>query len=105
MTSHLVIPDVQIKPGQDTSFLTAIGAYIVEKKPDVVICLGDFGDMPSLSSYDFGKKSFEGRRYRDDVAAVHAAMQVLLNPIIEYNKNATKNKKKVYCSYSFFYTH
>jgi len=94
--SHLVIPDVQVKPGQDVSFLTAVGEYIVEKKPDVVINLGDFGDMPSLSSYDFGKKSFEGRRYRDDINATHAAMEILLAPIVAYNKQAIKNKKKVY---------
>ena len=66
---HLVIPDVQIKPGQDLSFLRVIGEYIVEKQPDVIVCLGDFADMPSLSSYDVGKKSFEGRRYKDDIKA------------------------------------
>ena len=64
---HLVIPDCQIRPGDSTDFLRAIGNYVVSKKPDVVVCIGDFADMPSLSSYDVGKKSFEGRRYRDDI--------------------------------------
>ena len=31
---HAVIPDVQAKPGDDFSFLTCIGEYLVEKKPD-----------------------------------------------------------------------
>jgi hypothetical protein len=37
-------------------------------KPDVVIDIGDWFDMPSLCSYDKGKKGFEGRRYNKDIA-------------------------------------
>ena len=59
MTTHLVIPDTQVKPGNSVEFLTHIGKYIVEKQPDTIIHLGDHADMPSLSSYDRGKKSFE----------------------------------------------
>ncbi len=93
---HLVIPDVQIKPGIDNSYLEVVGKYIVEKKPDVIICIGDFADLPSLSSYDVGKKSFEGRRYRDDIEATRAGMEKLLAPIWEYNQSAKANKKRVY---------
>ena len=50
--------------------------------------------MPSLSSYDVGKKSFEGRRYRDDIEAAHAAMEALLSPLEEYNANARRNHKE-----------
>jgi hypothetical protein len=93
---HAVIPDVQAKPGQDFSFLTAVGEYLVEKKPDRWICIGDFADMPSLSSYDVGKKSFEGRRYNDDLAATHDAMQALLGPLDAFNEQAARNKKRKY---------
>lgn len=96
MTKVLVIPDSQVKPGVDTSFLTWIGNYIVEKKPDTIIHLGDFADMPSLSSYDVGKKSFEGRRYKDDIASVHDAMERLLAPIEEYNKKAKAGHRERY---------
>ena len=65
----LVIPDVQAKQGHSFAYLNRLGHYIVEKKPDKIICLGDFADMPSLSSYDAGKKSFEGRRYVLDIEA------------------------------------
>jgi hypothetical protein len=78
-----VIPDTQIRPGDDTGFLRKIGQYLEEKEPDVIVCIGDFADMPSLSSYDVGKKTFEGRRYRADVEATHAAMENLLHPISE----------------------
>jgi hypothetical protein len=96
MSTHLVIPDVQAKPGNDFSFLRHIGNYIVEKKPDVIVQIGDFADMPSLSSYDVGKKSFEGRRYRTDVEATREAMQALLEPIKQYNEQARKTKHKQY---------
>jgi hypothetical protein len=96
MTKHLVIPDVQAKHGQDFTFLNRVGQYIVEKKPDVIVCLGDFADMESLSSYDVGKKSFEGRRYTKDIEAAEEAMVALLSPLWEYNTQAVRNKKKKY---------
>ena len=52
--------------------------------------------MPSLSSYDVGKKSFEGKRYLKDVEAAHDAMHALLNPLWDYNFNARATKHKQY---------
>jgi hypothetical protein len=96
MTRHFIIPDCQVKPGHDFSYLSHIGAYIVEKQPEVIVNLGDFADMESLSSYDIGKKAFEGRRYRRDIEAAHNAMTLLLSPIWEYNLRQKKNGKKQY---------
>ena len=93
---HFVLPDVQAKSGVDFSYLNKIGRYIVEKKPDKLICLGDFADMPSLSSYDVGKKSFEGRRYVKDIEATHEAMDALLGPMWDFNLKAKRNKEKQY---------
>jgi hypothetical protein len=93
---HFVIPDVQNKPGIDTDFLRAIGEYIVHKQPDRIICLGDFADMPSLSSYDKGKASFEGRRYADDINSAHAAMDTLIKPIRDYNLAQVAAGKPIY---------
>jgi Calcineurin-like phosphoesterase len=93
---HLVIPDVQFKPGNDPLFLRAIGNYIVAKKPDVVVCIGDFADMPSLSSYDRGTKNFEGRRYKADVESVHVAMEALMEPIRENDLASKRNHKARY---------
>ncbi|MCR4308349.1 MAG: hypothetical protein NUV80_07410 [Candidatus Berkelbacteria bacterium] len=93
---HLVIPDCQVKSGVDTEYLRDIGRYIVEKKPDVIICIGDFADMPSLSSYDQGKKSFEGRRYKDDIMAAREGMEKLLGPVWEFNERAKRNKERQY---------
>lgn len=95
-TKHLVIPDCQVKPGHSTEYLTHIGNYLVEKKPDVVVCIGDFADMASLSSYDVGKKSFEGRRYKADIEAAHKAMEALLGPLWEYNRRMRRTKHALY---------
>jgi hypothetical protein len=90
----LVLPDVQAKPGIDFSYLMRIGQYIVEKQPDVIVCIGDFADMPSLSSYDKGKKSFEGRRYKRDIEAAKEAMSALLTPMVDYNAAHPKRQYK-----------
>ncbi len=92
----MVIPDVQAKDGHDFTYLTNIGLYATEKKPDVIVCIGDFADLPSLSSYDVGKKSFEGRRYKTDIAATHRAMDALMAPLKAYNERAIKNHKERY---------
>ena len=96
MTRILVIPDTQVKPGIDFTYLGKIGKYIVDKKPDIVVHLGDFADMSSLSSYDKGKKSFEGRRYKNDIDAAHFAMEELLHPLESYNRQQKRNKKPLY---------
>ena len=96
MKSHLIIPDTQVKDGVDFEYLTRIGQYIVDVKPDVVVHLGDFADMPSLSSYDIGKKSFEGLRYLDDVKAAYDGMSALFDPIVKYNIKQIATKHKQY---------
>jgi hypothetical protein len=96
MTTHCVLPDMQVKEGVDLSYLTWVGQYLADKKPDVIVNIGDFADMPSLSSYDVGKKSFEGRRYRSDIEVTHKAMDMLLAPIKEQNERARRNKERQY---------
>jgi len=77
-----VIPDVQAKPGNDFTYLNHIGRYIAGKRPDVVVCIGDFADLPSLSFHDApGSKNFEGARYKADILATHEAMKALMEPI------------------------
>lgn len=87
---HLVIPDVQARAGVPLEHLGWIGNYIVEKKPDVIVQIGDFADMPSLNRYDQGKLQGEGRRYSHDINAVHRAMDALLKPLQDYNRTASE---------------
>jgi hypothetical protein len=94
MSKHLIIPDCQVKPGVDISYLKWIGEYAAEKKPEVIVCIGDFADMPSLSSYDVGKKSFEGRTYKADVESTKEAMSLLMKSIQDEQQRLIKNKDK-----------
>ena len=77
----LMIPDLQIGPGTPTEHLDWIGKYIVDKRPDVIVQIGDWADMPSLSTYDRGKLVFEGRRIKNDLDAAEAGMERLGKPI------------------------
>jgi hypothetical protein len=91
----VVIPDSQVRPGDDFSFLSYIGQYIVDMKPDIIVHLGDFADMPSLSSHDkAGSKSMEGQRYKADIKAAHEAMITLLQPIRDRQNYLQVHKKK-----------
>jgi len=96
MARHLIIPDTQMKPGGKTQHLTWAGMYAADKKPDVIIHLGDHWDMPSLSSYDVGKRCFEGRTYKDDIQAGWQGMKAFLAPIREEQNRLRENKKKVW---------
>jgi len=93
---HLVIPDTQVKPDHIWSHMIWAARYAVAAKPDTIIHLGDHWDMPSLSSYDVGKKSFEGRRYSADVRAGNEAMKAFMEIIKAEQKRLRKHKKRVW---------
>ena len=77
-----VIPDAQVKPGVALNHLPACGRYLAEIRPDVILCIGDFADLESLSSYtQAGSLQSETLRYKKDVQAVRAAMTEFLAPI------------------------
>lgn len=94
--THLVIPDTQSKAGVPNQHLHWIGRYIMDRRPDVVIHLGDHWDMPSLSEYDKGKKQFEGRRYEQDIQAGNDDFAILTKYLDQYNARQRKNKKSLY---------
>jgi len=78
---HIVIPDCQVRKGVNTDHLEACGNYIAEKRPDTIVCLGDFADMPSLGTHDQkGSMSYEHRRYQQDIHAAQGAMTRLVKP-------------------------
>lgn len=79
--THMFIPDTQVKPGTKTNHISYLGHYAVHKRPDVIVLIGDWWDMSSLSSYDVGKKSAEGKRVTLDLEAGYAAMERFFQPI------------------------
>ncbi len=90
MKTHLVIPDSHAKPDVPNDRFELLGEFILDLKPDVIVNIGDGADMESLCSYDKGKKSFEGRRYKKDIEAHLDAQQKMFKPIDDYNFNGKK---------------
>lgn len=91
-----VIPDTQVKPGVNTDHLEWAGRYIVDKRPDVVVHLGDHWDMRSLSSYDKGTKRSEGARVIDDIEAGNRGLERLTQPLIELQATQRRTKHAIY---------
>lgn len=67
MTIHLIIPDPHAHWEHDNARATLVSKLIADLNPDVVVNIGDTADMPSLASYDQGKRAFNGRTYRSDI--------------------------------------
>jgi hypothetical protein len=65
--------------------LSWLGEYIVHRKPDVVVQIGDFADMHALSTYDRGTAKGECDRYQEDIDATRKAMEMLLAPLRSHN--------------------
>lgn len=84
---HLVIPDPHAHYQHHNKRAEWVGELIADVKPDVVICLGDGADMPSLASYDKGKRSFQGRTYQADIDA-HTDFQERLWDRVRRRKKA-----------------
>ena len=88
----VAIPDSHCEPGQDLIRFTLLGRLICEvfSKADnhcVVVNIGDWFDMGSLSSYERpGSRSFEGRRYRDDIDSGIEAQKLVWKEIEDYNR-------------------
>lgn len=77
----LCIPDQHAHYQHHNTRADLLARLIVDLKPDVVLNGGDCADMPSLSSYDKGKRSFHGRNYRADVDAHLEFQERLWEPV------------------------
>lgn len=82
---HLIIPDTQVKPGVQLDHIKALGNYIVKKRPDKIIIMGDWWDFPSISSYN-SELEQEGLRLIDDIESGNKAMDLLFSPLQKYNR-------------------
>lgn len=77
-----VVTDVQATPGVSVDYLRCAGRYIAEKRPDVIMIMGDFGDFPSLSRFlKPGSGDAEGKHYQADLDAFHRGMDAFMGPI------------------------
>jgi len=94
MSNILVIPDSHCKPEASNRRFDWLGNLIADKRPDVVVHLGDFYDMGSLCSYDKGKAGFVSKNYKGDIDAGHDASDRMFARL-----RASKKKvpRRVFC--------
>jgi hypothetical protein len=86
---------VQSRPGVPLDHIEWIGQAIVKYKPDTVVCLGDFWDLPSLNSHEEpGSAPMEGKRYADDIAVGNDAFARMSAPMDAEIARLRKNKDK-----------
>jgi len=83
----LVIPDIHCTPEESNERADWLSKFIIDTKPDIVVNMGDQFDMASLSSYDKGKRSFQGKSFKNDLESGLEFHSRLWDPI-----RATKKK-------------
>lgn len=86
MSIHLVLPDSHANPDYNNDRADWVGKLILDLKPDVVINIGDMFDMSSMSGYDKGKKSFQGRAYKKDLDSGREFDERLWEPLKKAKK-------------------
>lgn len=87
MRDHVIIPDTQVKPGikkHELAHIWVAANYINEHRPEVVVMLGDWWDMPSLNSYaKKGSTELSGKKIKKDIEAGNHAMEAFMS-IVDY---------------------
>ena len=84
---HAIIPDGQLRPGDDLTHIRWAAQALVEYLPDVIVVIGDWGDFPSLSTHDQpGTKEAEGRRVKQDIDVFNEGFELLTEPIRKEQK-------------------
>lgn len=81
-----VIPDAHAAPGQDMTRFTLMGKLAALEAATslqmgrrfAIVCIGDWADLASISSYDKGKASAENRRMNLDLAASRQALDLFM---------------------------
>lgn len=89
----LVIGDSHTAPGQDLRRIDALGKWILKNRPDVVVDIGDWASMDSISVHG-GRASMEGQRYAHDIETSVGARKRLMAPVDRYNARRADGKHK-----------
>lgn len=93
---HLIVPDPHAYPEDDFRRFKWLGEYIMDTRPEVIINIGDMWEMGSLCSYEKGKRDYVYKNVKDDIESGHHAEKLMFDPLLKYNEQQAKNKKKQY---------
>lgn len=77
----LCIPDAHAQHGVSNERFTILGRYIAHRMPDVIVCIGDWVNMDSLSQFDKGKRKSYGQTYDQDIKSAIDAQEKMFKEI------------------------
>src|SRR5271166_325568 len=99
---HMIIPDCQVRPGVHTDHLVWAARAAVQYRPDVIVNIGDFWDMPSLQKHSLpGSAETEGTRVLADIEAGNVAWERFMGPINEEMERRKYKKWRPRCEFLF----
>ena len=75
----LIIPDAHAHPEHDNARFDALGRWVARERPEYIVCLGDWFDMPSINSHASARDK-EGHRVRADLESGWDAMRRFVAP-------------------------
>ena len=97
LVKYIVFSDAHVEPGDNLYRFDWLGSVIVHTQPQVIVQLGDFASMLSLSHWDQNKKLImEGRRFYDDVSIAKTAVRRMFAPLQKLQDKQRQQKHKVY---------
>ena len=97
MNRILVVGDCHVSTEEDLSRFDYANELIMEKRPDIIVLMGDFVTLNCLSFWDKDKRQrMEGRRYHEEIANANKALDMMFHGLYEEKNRLRKNKKKLY---------
>jgi len=93
----LPIGDCHIDELDDLSRFKLLSKFIIDKKPDVIIFMGDFLTMSCLSFFDKDKRQrMEGKRYKKEIDKGNEALDIIFYELLELQEKQRLQKLKIY---------
>jgi predicted phosphodiesterase len=82
----LVIGDAHVNLNSSNRRFTALGNFILDKRPDVIVDIGDWCDFNTLGKYDKGSKASWGKTFKDECDLVRDANAKAFGRISRFTK-------------------
>ena len=104
MIRNLIVADAHVTANSDLTRFHKLGRLLVDRKPDNLIFLGDFGSFESLSAWDESKLLLmEGRRYQEEIDTMNLALDIVAGHLAECQERQRRTKAKMYRPNFYFF--
>lgn len=92
----LVIGDAHADPNFSNRRFDALGNFIVDRRPDNIVQIGDWGNLDSISFHNHGRPLLqEGQRLAADLESMRDAYDRMMRPLYgEWDKSKKAKKRK-----------